>query len=65
MENQNRPMKNLVLWRFMDGKPGHEKQTAGLIYNLKQHIDVELVTINCSPGTKNQLNFFLKNIRKG
>ena len=65
MENQNRPMKNLVLWRFMDGKPGHEKQTAGLIYNLKQHIDLELVTINCSPGTKNPIKFFFEKYTQG
>ena len=35
MENQNRSMKNLVFWRFMDGKPGHEKQTAGIHLQFK------------------------------
>ena len=46
MENQNRSIKNVIVWRFMDGKPGHEKQTAGIIHHLKKFIDVKICSLN-------------------
>lgn len=32
----------LVIWRFLDGKPGHEKQTQGLAQALGRHIAVKI-----------------------
>ncbi|MEC7613815.1 MAG: ELM1/GtrOC1 family putative glycosyltransferase [Pseudomonadota bacterium] len=31
----------LKVWRFLDGKPGHEKQTQGLLQGLEGLVDVE------------------------
>ena len=65
MENQNRSTKTVVVWRFMDGKPGHEKQTAGLIHNLKQQTDVKLVTLNCRSRIKNLIEILFKKYKRG
>ncbi|MEM1222704.1 MAG: mitochondrial fission ELM1 family protein [Verrucomicrobiota bacterium] len=35
----------LIIWRFLDGKPGHEAQTLGLIEALKRRIEVELFSL--------------------
>ncbi len=32
----------LVVWRLLDGKPGHENQTRGLVAGLRTHLEVEL-----------------------
>ncbi len=37
--NNPRP---LIIWRFLDGKPGHENQTAGLVQALQVHGPVEV-----------------------
>jgi mitochondrial fission protein ELM1 len=37
--NNPRP---LIIWRFIDGKPGHENQTAGLAQALQVHRPVEV-----------------------
>ena len=31
----------LKVWRFLDGKPGHEKQTQGLLQGLEGLVEVE------------------------
>ena len=40
----------LVIWRFFDGKPGHENQTAGLVQALQAHRPVELHDIPVPNG---------------
>ncbi|MBL4607009.1 MAG: mitochondrial fission ELM1 family protein [Pseudomonadales bacterium] len=41
------PMPNtpLIIWRFIDGKPGHEKQSQGLIQGLQDITAVSVETI--------------------
>lgn len=65
MENQNRSIKNVIVWRFMDGKPGHEKQTAGILYHLKQCLDVNIFSLNCSSGIKNLIEILFKKYNRG
>ncbi|HED16383.1 MAG TPA: nucleoside-diphosphate sugar epimerase [Gammaproteobacteria bacterium] len=31
-----------VVWRYTDGKPGHENQTFGLIQALSEHLDIQV-----------------------
>jgi len=31
-----------VVWRYTDGKPGHENQTLGLIQALSEHMDIQV-----------------------
>ena len=45
--NNSRP---LVIWRFIDGKPGHENQTAGLAQALRAQRPVEVNDIE-APGS--------------
>ena len=40
----------LTLWRFRDGKPGHERQTAGLIAALSRHRQVAVHDIDVRGG---------------
>lgn len=35
----------LVIWRFVDGKPGHENQTAGLIQALSEQVAVNVFDV--------------------
>ncbi len=35
----------LVIWRFVDGKPGHEKQTQALIEGIEHHATVQVHSI--------------------
>ena len=65
MENQNRSIKNVVVWRFMDGKPGHEKQTAGILHHLKQCLDINVFSLNCSAGIKNLIEILFKKYNRG
>lgn len=37
-----------VVWRFVDGKPGHENQTAGLIDALWREVPIELHNVTAS-----------------
>ncbi len=43
---------SLVLWRFMDGKPGHEKQTLGLCSALERITPAQTINIPVSGGWK-------------
>lgn len=45
--NNPRP---LIVWRFTDGKPGHENQTAGLVQALQAHRPVEVHDILAPNG---------------
>lgn len=35
-----------VIWRLIDGKPGHDRQSAGLVAALGEHIAVEAITFD-------------------
>ena len=65
MENQNRSKRKVVVWRFIDGKPGHEKQTAGILHHLKQCLKVEMFSLNCSSGFRNLINILFKDYNAG
>ncbi len=60
MENKNRIKKPLVVWRFIDGKSGHEKQTAGLISQLEKHLNIATTNIGCRSVTTNLKEIILK-----
>ncbi|MDX5411056.1 MAG: mitochondrial fission ELM1 family protein, partial [Thauera sp.] len=40
----------LIVWRFTDGKPGHENQTAGLVQALQAYRPVEVHDIRAPNG---------------
>lgn len=42
--------KRLILWRLLDGKPGHEKQTLGLSAALARQIPCAIHDIPAPPG---------------
>lgn len=42
--------RRLVIWRFTDGKPGHENQTAGLVQALRVHAEIEVHDIPAPNG---------------
>lgn len=37
--------KSIVIWRFIDGKPGHENQTRGLVQALAHHCNPRVIDI--------------------
>ena len=37
--------KEIIIWRFLDGKIGHEKQSLALVNSLKLKIKLLLVTV--------------------
>jgi mitochondrial fission protein ELM1 len=39
------PSTPLVIWRFIDGKPGHENQTLGLVLALAEQADVKVYNL--------------------
>ncbi|NCF33740.1 MAG: hypothetical protein GWP50_09255 [Proteobacteria bacterium] len=42
----------LKVWRFLDGKPGHEKQTLGLLQGLTELVEVETREVNWPADAK-------------
>lgn len=44
------PLPNLSVWRFVDGKPGHERQTEGLLRALSEFIQLTVTVIRVSNG---------------
>lgn len=40
----------LVVWRFIDGKPGHENQTAGLVQSLQAQRTLEVHEVSVPKG---------------
>lgn len=38
-----KPRKSVVIWRFIDGKPGHENQTRGLVQALAHHCNPQVI----------------------
>jgi len=45
MISQNRSNNALVVWRLLDGKPGHEHQSLGLVNAMQQRLAVQVVDI--------------------
>jgi uncharacterized protein len=45
MISQNRSNNALVIWRLLDGKPGHEHQSLGLVNAMQQRLAVQVVDI--------------------
>lgn len=43
-------MTSMTIWRFLDGKPGHENQSLGLIQALKRRASVEVFDVPVSSG---------------
>ncbi len=41
---------NLAVWRFVDGKPGHERQTEGLLRALSEFIRLTVTNVPVSGG---------------
>jgi len=39
-----------IIWRFSDGRPGHDVQTLGLVQALQVQADVELFTVRVGDG---------------
>lgn len=48
---------SLVLWRFMDGKPGHEKQTLGLCSALERLTPTQTIEIPVQGGGNNLVHW--------
>lgn len=48
---------SLVLWRFLDGKPGHEKQTLGLCGALERATPAQTFDIPVRGGWRNLLDW--------
>ena len=38
--------ESVVVWRFVDGKPGHEKQSLGLLQGLSSFVALETITFD-------------------
>jgi mitochondrial fission protein ELM1 len=45
MISQNRSNNALVVWRLLDGKPGHEHQSLGLVNAMQQRLAVQVVDV--------------------
>ena len=45
----------LIIWRFIDGKPGHQNQTAGLVQALVDRVAVDSHDIIVRPDWRNWL----------
>lgn len=50
--NETSAQQPLVVWRFVDGKPGHENQSAGLLRALEQLHPVDVHTLPPIPAWK-------------
>lgn len=49
----------LVIWRLIDGKPGHEKQSSGLAQALSRHVAVKIHDIRIDPQRSYLLDWLL------
>lgn len=48
---------SLIVWRLVDGKPGHEKQTLGLAQALLQKRHGECITLRVPPRIRSLMNW--------
>jgi len=56
---------SLIIWRFKDGKPGHEKQTQGLIDALSKLRKLTVKNFPCASRFKNISNFIFSSFPDG
>jgi len=56
---------SLEVWRFVDGKPGHENQSLGLVKALAEHVELRLHDISVEKGVHNLLNLLLGRCPQG
>ena len=50
----------LTVWRFVDGKPGHENQSLGMLRALAEHVEVRVEEIPVKRGWGNLADWLLK-----
>ncbi|WP_036307489.1 mitochondrial fission ELM1 family protein [Methylophilus sp. 5] len=50
MISQNRSNNSLVVWRLLDGKPGHEHQSQGLVTAMQQRRPVDVIDVPVGRG---------------
>lgn len=53
------PESPLIVWRLIDGKPGHEKQSLGLVRALSRHIAVKIHDIRIDSAFSNSIDWLL------
>ncbi|VAW76975.1 DUF1022 domain-containing protein [hydrothermal vent metagenome] len=44
--------KSIIVWRILDGKPGHENQTQGLVEALCDYVPVQSIEVPCQTFIK-------------
>jgi len=49
---------DLVIWRLADGKPGHEKQTIGLVNAMRKLSSIDCYDIKVAPSFFTWMNYF-------
>lgn len=54
--------KSIIIWRIIDGKPGHEKQSLGLVNALSKKAKITYKNILCSRSFGANLFFLFKEI---
>ena len=59
--NKNEKIK--VIWRFIDGKAGHDKQSLGLVESLKNQAKCRIFDIDVQSQTNPILNLIFKNYK--
>lgn len=55
----------LVIWRFRDGKPGHEQQTSGLAQAICRQADAQVVDVDVKAAPTGPLDFLLSRFPQG
>ncbi|MDP8567977.1 mitochondrial fission ELM1 family protein [Methylophilus aquaticus] len=48
--SDNRSNSSLVVWRLLDGKPGHEHQSLGLVNEMRQRLVLEVIDLPVGSG---------------
>lgn len=56
--------KSLNVWRFVDGKAGHERQTEGLIQALSESVEPVVTVVDVSGGCPGGLRKTIKFLRR-
>ncbi len=53
-------VKPTIVWRIVDGKPGHENQTQGLVESLRDYVPVQSIDIPCHSFSQAMICLLLK-----
>jgi mitochondrial fission protein ELM1 len=54
----NSQQESLVIWRLLDGKPGHEKQSLGLVKSIQDKVVCDCYDIPVKPQLDAWINYF-------